>query len=77
MPTVMEMTEAVTDSSFWLQVLLLVLTSDLQPASELSLADMVEMKSGKSIIDTEIDNFLVPEILVWNIISKAKCVFLK
>lgn len=34
-----------TDSSFWPQVLLSGLTSDLQPDSELSLVDMVEMES--------------------------------
>lgn len=46
MPTVMEMTEAVTDSSFWLKVLLVGPSSDLQPVSELPLADMVEVESG-------------------------------
>lgn len=38
------MTEAVTDSSLWLQVLLAALTSDLQPDTVLSLADMLELK---------------------------------
>lgn len=45
MPTVMEMTEVVIDSSLGLQVLLLDLPSDLQSVSELPLADMVEMTS--------------------------------
>lgn len=63
MPTVMEMTEAVTDSSCWLQVLLLGLTSDLQVGSELPLADMVEIKSkGERERETS-DYFFLPTCL--------------
>lgn len=47
MPTVIEITDAVIDSSFWKQVLLVGLTSDLQLDSELPLADMVGIKSEK------------------------------
>lgn len=45
MPTVMEMTEAVTEISFWLSVLLLDSSTDMQP-DELLLTDMVAEISG-------------------------------
>lgn len=47
MPTVIEITDAVIDSSFWKQVLLVGLTSDLQLDSELPLADMAGIKSER------------------------------
>lgn len=50
MPTDMEMAEVVTDSSLWLQVVLLGLTSDLQLVSELPLVDMAEIESEGSLL---------------------------
>lgn len=57
MPTVIEITDAVIDSSFWKQVLLVGLTSDLQLDSELPLADMAgislkEKVNGKYLCDS-------------------------
>lgn len=50
MPIDMEMAEGVTDSSLWLQVVLLGLTSDLQLVSELPLVDMAEIESEGSLL---------------------------
>lgn len=47
MPTDMEMAEAVMETSLWLQLPLPGFTSDLQPASELPLAVMATVGSGK------------------------------